>query len=110
MHGPGQVVRHPNGTLMLWVRTEERRGEAGNLYVSTRADVVYTSWVKDGEEIPGELVNDTAGRAEAEVWRELLRENEAKIAALALVLKQACLWLAKSQAADLRALYVEQLA
>lgn len=94
---------------MLYVRREERqhKGE-GVMLAGVRDGVIYTIFVPEGSEIDGELVNDTAGRTEAQIHyleREVVEcERDAMMAAM----MQAVDWLSPSQAADLRSLYIKK--
>lgn len=92
----------------MYVRHEKRENQGdGVLLVGVMNRVVITRFVPEGEDVPGELVNDTAGRVEAVVWKaehELaVRERDA----MAHAMRQACEWLSPSQAEDLKALYLK---
>jgi hypothetical protein len=108
--GPQQVFRTPQGQLLLYVRHEERPHEGeGILCVGVRDRIVYTVFTPLNTAIPGELVNDTAGRNEAKVAFmseiQVSRERDA----LKSAMKRAIGWLSPSQAEELRDLYRKEL-
>lgn len=104
--GPSQVYQTANGRgLLLFVREEERRGVNGYLLVGTRLGVVYTYWLPTTDPIPGELVNDTDGRAEAQLSLIEREQAERERDAMKTAMRQAVEWLSPTQADDLRKLY-----
>lgn len=107
---PGQAYRDPqSGLLMLYVRNEERNGVQGFLWVGARSRNVVTRWVSVYDYVPGELVNDTAGRVEAcfERFERGVVEHERD--ELAETLTYAARWLSPSQMDELRAFYTSNL-
>jgi hypothetical protein len=95
---------------MLYVRSEEREGVLGHLCVGVTNNAVYTRWVSVYDAIPGELVNDTAGRAEAAVFLAHEKQVEREKEALVNVIEKALEWLSPSQADELRQLFVKERA
>lgn len=109
---PSQVFRDPDGQLWMFVRAEVRENTDGWLWVSAKDRDVCTRWTPINEELPGELVNDTACRGEAVVMflaaraagqeaDRLKRENRA----LLRVVKDAVRRLPSAQGEELRTLY-----
>lgn len=103
-----RVFRESDGALRMYVRDEVRpRGGPGRLFVGVEDRVVITRFVPDTEEVVGELVNDTAGRAEAGAWEVKHDTARRERDAMALAMRQACEWLSPTQGADLKALYLK---
>lgn len=108
--GPGQAFRNKQGDLLLYVRREVQEGVDGVVLAGVGAGgVIFTRFYPSNTEIPAELVNDTAGRAEAALFRFELAGVEHEKAALIATMKQAIELLSPSQAGDLRALYFKTL-
>jgi hypothetical protein len=104
----GQLFLDPAGHLMMYVRHEEReKSGKGILLVGVEGRIVVTRFVSEGEEIPGELVNDEAGRVEAVVWKAEHELATRERDAMALAMRQACEWLSPTQGEDLKALYLK---
>lgn len=99
----GQVYRTPEGQPLLFIRTEQRSGcpVPERLFVSARGGVVFQRWLR---EVPAELelVVDTEGRKQAneQSWLRAVAEHERDLAFE--LLKQACAWLPKLRADELR--------
>lgn len=108
--GPGQAFRNQQGELLLYVRREVQDGSEGVVLAGVGAGgVIFTRFYPSNTEIPAELVNDTAGRAEAALFRYELACTEHEVAALTATMKQAVELLSPSQAEHLRAFYFKRL-
>lgn len=108
MPAPGQVYRTSQGAPAIYVRTEERGDPPvkEHLFVSARDRVLYTQWC---QEMPNEyqLVNDTAGRAEADIAWIAVQALEKEKKLLLDCLKAAMAMLDDRAAAQVRQRYEE---
>lgn len=99
---PGHVYR-VNGQPALYVRTEARYGSEvpEHLFVFSRDRIVLTRWTP---EVPDEfeLIIDTEGRRQADEARWLLWAADHDRGILLGLLKQACAWLPRERADELR--------
>lgn len=93
----------------MFVRYEERQGVAGRLLVGVDNRVVVTRWTPNTEAVEGELVNDTAGRAEGAFFLLECEQVKRKHDAMQQAMRQAVAWLSPTQAEDLRELYRKTL-
>lgn len=99
------MYRDPAGNYLLKVREEERKGVEGVMLVGVSQRNVYTRFYPLNTAIPAELVNDTEGRAEAEVERRYAGQVEHERDALAECMKLAVSKLPANSAEELRALF-----
>jgi hypothetical protein len=103
---PGTVYSI-GGKPHLFVRTEQRSGPGGpgHLFIHVDRRVVLEHWTS---EVPAEaeLIIDAEGRRQAgqEEWLRLAAEHEIKI--LTGLLTQACSWLPRERAEELRQAWV----
>lgn len=94
---------------MFYVRTEQRPGrdQPEHLFVCTRERVCFERW---HSEVPPEfeLVIDTDGRRQANETRWLLQAADHDKQILVELLTQACEWLPRERAEELRQRWTER--
>lgn len=111
MPGPGQIFRDPkDSAILFFVREEDRDGTPGHLFASVEKRTVVTRWIPLDKVIPYTVINDTAGRAEAQVFIQELKEKEWSLNALSDVMhyvrKQ---WLSESQEDEVDMMYERRM-
>jgi hypothetical protein len=97
---------------MLYVRMEKRYGDSEGefLFVYMKDGTVYERWFPIGDAPPEfELIHDTGGRAEAQVFLHNMREAERRERAMLAAMKRAVSILDNESAMEVRKVYTKQL-